>query len=226
MTAFAVPDTLSYERQTTKILKQLDADQIALLEKINRADRQHLSRQPALIVPSRFDLDELSYSPLPLTWDWATPYEKILVVHQPSQVFGAYEYGALVRWGPVSSGKASDPTPTGLFHLNWRARSRRSTIDETWLMNWYFNFHSKRGLAFHQYTLPGRPASHACVRLLERDAIWLYQWGDEWTLSEDGQNVLKEGTPVLIIGNYDFSRPRPWLNPAWWETAIALPNPS
>jgi len=36
---------------------------------------------------------------------------------------------------------------------------------------------NKRGHSFHQYELPGHPASHGCIRLLERDATWIYDWG-------------------------------------------------
>jgi lipoprotein-anchoring transpeptidase ErfK/SrfK len=121
-------------------------------------------------------------------------------VHSPSQVFGAYEYGHLVRWGPVSSGRARYPTPSGLFHLNWRARQRTSTDNPDWDLEWYFNFHNFRGLAFHQSALPGRPASHACLRLLQRDAMWLFNWGDGWVLTADGRDVLSFTTPVLVVG--------------------------
>ena len=78
-------------------------------------------------------------------------------------------------------------------------------------MEWYFNFHNERGLALHQYALPGRPASHACIRLLERDARWIYEWGEGWELDARGQEVVVPGTPLWILGRYDFERPSPWL---------------
>jgi len=62
------------------------------------------------------------------------------------------------------------------------------------------NFSNRAGLALHAYALPGYPASHGCVRLLERDAIWLYQWVDTWHLSSGGQSVESPGTPLLIQG--------------------------
>lgn len=77
-----------------------------------------------------------------------------MVVDLPAQVFAAYEHGYLVRWGPVSSGKADTPTPSGEFRLNWRAVSRRSSINRSWLLEWYFNIHNTRGIAFHKYALP------------------------------------------------------------------------
>ena len=57
-----------------------------------------------------------------------------------------------------------------------------------------------RGLSIHQYALPGRPASHACVRMLERDAQWLFESGETWTLDDRGWNVLDHGTPVPVVG--------------------------
>jgi hypothetical protein len=122
----------------------------------------------------------------------------------------------------VSSGAAHDPTPSGLFHLTWRSTGRHSTVNREWYMPWYFNFHSRRGLSLHQYVLPGRPASHACIRLLERDARWLYGWGRGWSDDARGDVVAGSGTPVLVVGSYDFSAPPPWMSPAWAEQVIAV----
>jgi hypothetical protein len=199
------------EPVSADLLKEYDAAQLSLLEKLNRADVQYLGRLDALIVPDRWDAGDLDYSPLPRRIAELSSLSKALIVHQPMQVFGAYEDGRLVRWGPVSSGRREHPTPSGLFHLNWRSRARHSTVDPAWFMEWYFNFHNRRGLALHKYALPGRPASHACVRLLERDARWIFEWGDGWELDESGIEVVKPGTPLWILGKYDFDAPAPWL---------------
>ena len=205
--------------------KRYTAEQIGLLEKLNRRDREHLIRLEQVIVPDAW-LDELAYSPMPAEWKWAESQPKALVVDQPSQLFAAYEAGRLVRWGPVSSGRKETPTPSGTFHLTWRARSRRSTDNAQWLLNWYFNFINERGVSFHEFELPGVAASHACVRLLARDAQWIYNWGQEWTLSADKRTVATEGTPVVVLGAYDFSKPAPWLSLDWWKTKVELPETS
>lgn len=215
---------IKYHTELGPDLGVFSREQIAILEKLNRADVNYLPRLKSLIVPDTWVADDLGYSPLPHLVDWAAVYAKYIVVHLPSQVFGAYEYGRLVRWGPISSGRAAHPTPSGLFHLNWHARRRTSTDNEEWDLQWYFNFRSFRGLAFHEYALPGHPASHACVRLLRRDAVWMYSWGEGWTLSDDGQEVLEHGTPVLMLGAYDFGAPKPWTDPAWWLTPVPLPT--
>ena len=204
--------------------KQFTPAQIATLEKLNRRDREHLSRLGEVIAPEVWLDDELRYSPMPMTWAWAEPIAKVIVVHQPSQVFGAYEFGKLVKWGPVSTGREESATPSGVFNLTWRAKSRRSTDNQAWLLNWYFNFINERGISFHEFELPGRAASHACVRLLTRDAIWVYGWGQEWVLSANKRRVTTPGTPVVILGVVDFAAPPPWLSLEWWKTKIVLPD--
>jgi hypothetical protein len=150
-------------------------------------------------------------------------HPKYLVVHQPMQVFGAYEMGKLVRWGPVSSGRKETPTPAGTYNLTWRSRKRTSTDNDAWILEWYFNFINSRGVSFHQFDLPGYAASHACVRLLQRDAQWLYGWGDQWKLSADRRTVDAPGTPVLIIGAFGHGQPAPWAVIASLATPIELP---
>ena len=184
--------------------------QISLLEKLNRSDRKHLVELSEIVVADRWDLSELTYSPLAVHYAALEGFAKAVVVHKPGQVFGAYEKGRLVRWGPVNSGAESSPTPNGLFYLNWKSTGHRSTVNRNWFLPWYFNFHNRRGHSFHHYELPGKPVSHGCLRLLERDAKWLYEWGDEWTLGLRKWTIEDPGTPVLILGEYDYSNPAPW----------------
>jgi len=201
-------------------------DQLALLEKLNRSDRAHLARLQQLTVPVVWSTDELDYSPLPQRYEPGIEWPTYVVVYLPGQVFGAYEYGALVRWGPVSSGNRGNQTPSGVFAFNWRSPGRASTVDPDWFMRWYFNFGNRDGLAFHAYALPGSPASHGCIRLLERDAQWLYEWGEPWTLDSTGTRVLRAGTPVFVIGRYDFDAAPPWRSLFWLSRAVELPAPT
>ncbi len=215
---------LAYHLELARPLSRFEPDQIALLEKLNRADRAHLGRLKYVIVPNQWDLGQLAYSPMPLMVPSLTDQRKALVVELGAQVFGAYESGLLVRWGPVSSGGSTHKTPSGHYNLNWNARIHRSSENEDWVMPWYFNFASDRGFGVHQYDLPGRPASHGCVRMLERDAKWVFAWGEGWTLDPESRDVVVYGTPVLVIGSYDFKKRQPWLKPAWWGTGVTLPD--
>jgi hypothetical protein len=198
-------------------------EQIALLEKLNRADLAHLPQLAALVVPDQWDSAELNYSPLPRQYAGVGQCSKILVLDLPSQVFGGYEAGRLVRWGPINSGGRESPTPPGFFHLNWKSQGRYSTVNPTWYMRWYFNVDNAEGQAFHAYSLPGYPASHACIRLLERDARWLYQWGESWELGARPGDIRKYGTPVLILGEYRFQESPPWQSLEWLRRGIQPP---
>jgi hypothetical protein len=199
--------------------------QIDLLEKLNRADVGHLGRLPELVVPESWG-DELSYGSLPLRYPSSEAWPTFLVVYLPGQLFGAYEFGSLVRWGPVSTGRRSSPTGAGRFALNWRSTGRASTVDPDWFMRWYFNFGNRAGLAFHAYPLPGHPASHGCIRLLERDARWLFEWGQTWELDATATRVLRPGTPVFIVGRYDFDAQPPWRSLTWLSRTVELPSAS
>ena len=75
---------------------------------------------------------------------------------------------------------------------------------------WYFNISNKGGVAMHQYFLPGYPASHSCIRMYEEDAKWIFDWAQQWEISEDGATVIKNGTPVLLFGTYNFEEPSAW----------------
>ena len=91
------------------------------------------------------------------------------------------------------------------------------------MLEWYFNFINSRGVSFHQFDLPGYAASHACVRLLQRDAVWLYGWGDQWKLSPDQRSVEVPGTPVLVMGQFGHGERPPWTSLEWLATVVALP---
>lgn len=208
--------------------KRFQTAQIAILEKLNRRDLEHLLRLKEMIVPDPWPAnpeDELAYGLLPATWDWVVDRPKAIVVMQPEQLFGAYEFGKLVRWGPVSTGRKETSTPAGTYSLTWKSKSRTSTDNDQWLLKWYFNFINKRGVSFHQFELPGYAASHACVRLLERDAMWLYNWGEPWKLAPNGRDVLQQGSTVVVSGEYGHDKPGPWTSLDWWRALpIALPK--
>lgn len=211
-----------------ELARRFTPAQIDILEMLNRRDRGHLLRAdpptPGLLVPTTWSDDPLVYSPFPPAWPAVETYAKAIVVHQPMQAFAAYEKGRLVRWGPLSTGRKDTPTPEGTFNLTWRARSRRSTDNEDWLLEWYFNFVNERGVSFHLFELPGYPASHACARMLLRDAQWLYGWGEQWKLDETKRKVTTPGTPVVVLGTYPFGAPPAWLSLESLATPIALPD--
>lgn len=188
-------------------LDTLTPAQRGILEKLNRVNASRLSRLSRVVMPAEWSDDELAYSPFPQRYEWAADKAKAIVVDQSAQAFAAYEHGQLVRWGPVSTGE-NGKTPAGVFSLSWRSRGHRSSVDPSWYLEWYWNFIPARGIAFHKYALPGRAGSHGCVRMLERDAQWLYGWGEA-------------KAAVVVLGCPDGDKA--WQQEDFLRQGIALP---
>ncbi|MEO8398437.1 MAG: L,D-transpeptidase [Ignavibacteriaceae bacterium] len=199
-------------RETIKFLtEKYDAEGRKLIFALNRLDVRNLRNNDSLIIPDTVFKSIMPYSPFPKNLDSAKSIKKLLIFSYPIQAFAAYENGSLVKWGPTSMGKKSTPTPTGLFHTNWKAKKTTSTVNEEWILPWYFNLDNKEGVSLHQFDLPGYPASHACARLLDTDATWIYYWAEQWILNKSEEKVIAYGTPVIIYGKYDFkNKIRPW----------------
>ena len=176
--------------------------------KLNRLDLKHLRKGVTVVVPDA-PADLMAFSPFPRELEAARSLSKLILVSREAQAFGAYESGKLVHWGPTSTGKKSTQTPTGLFHTNWKKKETRSSVNSAWILPWAFNLDNFDGIAFHQYDLPGFPASHGCVRLLSADAQWIFGWADTWILSK-AQSIAAYGTPVVIFGDYAYGKEAPW----------------
>lgn len=162
-------------KSITDLESRLGADAFTEMLKINRTDKKHIRAGDSLIIPDA-SADLMSIAPYPIQLEIARNIPKLVLVSRRVQAFGAYEFGRLVRWGPTSTGKKSTPTPAGLYHANWKAKTRRSSVNQSWILPWCFNLDDTAGISFHQFDLPGYPASHGCVRLLEEDAKWIYDW--------------------------------------------------
>jgi hypothetical protein len=96
----------------------------------------------------------------------------------------------------------------------WKQRVRHSSLDSTWIMPFTWNFHAQAGNAFHQFTMPGRPVSHSCLRQFMPDAEWLYGWGRGIRFDSSGKRLRLSGTPVIILDIFDFRRKKygPWID--------------
>jgi len=199
-----------------------------LLWLLNRNDLEDLHPGDTLVVPSEFGLDFRAYSPFPHYYPGARNIDKVVILEKNIQAWAAYEWGELQRWGIISTGAESNRTPSGRFNINWKQDYRVSTLspgvinpaasNELWEMYWVMNFHETRGIHMHQYALPtSGPASHGCVRLLEPDAKWLYNWTDAWQktggdeISSVGATIHRQGTMVLVIGRDISGPPSPFV---------------
>lgn len=205
-------DTLKEKTAVADFNAKYNEDERDIILAINRISSSVIRKGKVLVMPDTLLPSMLDYSPYPGTLPGFDSIPKLILISLRIQAFAIYENGWLTRWGPVSSGKKSTPTPAGLFHTNFKAEVKISSENSDWIMPWYFNFYARRGIAMHQYFLPGYPASHACVRMQVKDAKWIFDWAEQWKLSSRTGAVIKTGTPVIIFGEYAYGKTQPWLN--------------
>lgn len=207
------PKTVAYEIKDAKLWLEdstIETSARDIVYAVNRTDQSNFKRMDSVLVPVDLSGDLVYYLPFPLKVDYLKEVEKIVFFSYPTQTFAAYEKGILIRTGQTNMGSKKHTTQTGLFFTNWKARKTISTFNDEWELKWNFNIANKAGIGWHQYTLPGYPASHSCLRLNDADAKFLYDWADQWVL-ENKTKVQVKGTPVIVFGTYDFDGPKPWL---------------
>ena len=207
------PKSVAYQIENAKewlSANKNDSTKQRIAYAINRTDKENFAQMDSVIVPIDMDGDLAYYLPFPLNVPYLKDIDKIIYFSYPTQTFATYENGELTYTGPTNMGRKKDQTPTGLFNANWKAEETTSTFNDEWDLKWNFNVENLLGVAWHQYSLPGYPASHSCMRLQEKDARFLYDWADQWIVTGK-DNVSVKGTPVIIFGSYDFDAPKPWL---------------
>jgi hypothetical protein len=200
---------------------ELGHQRAKLVELLNRQLLAHAELGDTLVVPTEFEMDFRAYAPFPRYYPGARSERKLFIMHKGVQAWAAYEYGELTRWGIINTGEDKTPTPSGRFSFNWKQEFRVSTLspaDEDWEMYWVFNFYHSRGIHVHQYEMPtGGPASHGCVRLVDADARWIYNWAEPWKSSAGPigpssatGSISAPGTPVLVLGDNPNDAPQPF----------------
>ena len=223
------PPAFTYQLQPAKAwLKQNDSlltpQVMNILQAVNRTDANNLAGMDSLLIPTSFAGDVEFYTQFPVTVPELETVDKILLFSYPTQTFAAYNYGDLEYSGPTNMGRKKDPTPTGLYFCNWKAEETTSTFNDEWELKWNFNIENHEGIGFHEYALPGYPASHSCLRLREADAKKIYTWADQWEL-KGTDDVLAKGTPVIVFGTYPFGAAKPWKqlpqNPKALDISVA-----
>ncbi len=205
--------------------KTLDSVKLHIVLAVNRTDMNNLAKMDSILIPNDLSGDIAFYLPFPLIVPALKDVSKIIFFSYPTQTFATYEYGQLIYTGPTNMGRKKDPTPTGIYYANWKAEETISTVDDEWKLKWNFNIQNKEGIGWHQYSLPGYPASHSCLRLQEGDAHYLYNWADQFIVkTTDGKDsILVNGTPAIVFGTYNFDGPKPWLQVAINPKALDIP---
>ena len=204
-------DSLNTSVELDSFKSRYSEAQQKVIYAINRIEANKVRIGKSIVIPDTLFNDIFNYSPFPKNMELLRDIPKTVLISQRIQGFALYENGNLIKWGPVSSGKNSTPTPNGLHYGNYKAKKKISTVDEAWVLPYYFNFMNFEGVGVHQYALPGYPASHACVRLYMDDAQYIYDWAKQWELNSNGRKVLRNGTPFMVFGAYDYENESPWL---------------
>lgn len=160
--------------------------------KINRISPERIKEGMTLKVPLDWHAAEQN---APVPQELPGLEGKLLLIDLRTQAFGAYENGALVLWGPISSAsgrkecldkrrkKKACKTPTGGFcvtekdkdHVSKKYPPPNGGSPMKYGMRFYGDYW------IHAGVLPGHPDSHGCIRALEEDAQWLFQWANKKT---------------------------------------------
>lgn len=182
---------------------------------VNRKNIQYFRLGDTAIIPSVISADLRLYSIFPHRYPWADTISKIIFVSNKYQCYACYEKGTLIRFAACNTGREKKPTFPGRYTLNWRDKLRRSSLDSSWILPHTWNFHLFAGSAFHEFDMPGRPASHSCVRQFAEDAEWLYNWGRGGKIDTANRKVIPmTGTPVIILDIFDYTRKK---GGPWWD---------
>ncbi len=94
----------------------------------------------------------------------ATQGEVEIVVSLPLQRIYVYRGGALIGVSTVSTGRQGHETPVGTFNILQKRREHYSNLYNNAPMPFMQRL-TWDGIALHAGQIPGRPASHGCVRL-------------------------------------------------------------
>jgi hypothetical protein len=97
----------------------------------------------------------------------------LIVVSIEDQRAYVYRNGVRIATSTVSTGRPGYPTPTGVFHILQKQKMHHSNRYEDAPMPFMQRL-TWDGVALHAGHVPGRPASHGCVRLPPEFAQKLY----------------------------------------------------
>jgi hypothetical protein len=121
-----------------------------------------------------------------------------IVVSIGTQRVTLFSDGVRMAQGPVSTGTPSHPTPMGVFSVIQKDRYHHSNLYGNAPM-YYMQRITWSGSAMHEGVLPGRPASHGCIRLSHGFAAAL------WPTTKLGVRVIVARSDLAPV---DFAHPK------------------
>jgi hypothetical protein len=167
--------------------------------RFNRMDRRHAWPGARIRVP--VDLAAIAgFSPMPARYADAESSARFILIDLREQFLGAYEHGRLVLSFPIASGRAGHDTPAGDFRVDAvdpRHASSKYPMEGTnipYPMHWALRFHrSRTGVAYwiHGRDLPGVPASHGCVGLVDESMQHRYYGRPTTPEMEDARTLFE-----------------------------------
>jgi L,D-transpeptidase catalytic domain len=107
----------------------------------------------------------------------ATDKPVMAIVSLRDQRISIYGAAGKIREAPVSTGSAGYETPAGIFSIVQKKEMHSSNLYEDGEMPFMQRL-TWTGIALHAGVLPGRPASHGCIRLPMAFAQQLFQLTD------------------------------------------------
>jgi hypothetical protein len=128
----------------------------------------------------------------------------LAVVGLSEQRISIYDETGKISESPVSSGATGYETPAGIYSIVQKEEEHYSSLYDDASMP-YMERITWTGIALHAGELPGRPASHGCVRLPHSFAQQLYQ-------------ITKLGMRVIVVPE-DIA-PAPIAQPALFTPRV------
>lgn len=134
-----------------------------------------------------------------------------IVIAIDTQRLTLYSDGVAVAHSRVSTGVPDHPTPTGVFSVIEKQRFHRSNLYSDAPMPFMQRI-TWSGVALHEGVVPGRPASHGCIRMPAQFARQM------WNTTKRGARVIiarSDVVPVEIAHPHLFvPKPVPPVAPA------------
>jgi hypothetical protein len=139
-----------------------------------------------------------------------------IIISIADQRVSLFDNGTLVARSSVSTGTRGHPTPLGVFSVISKQRWHRSNIYSAAPMP-YMQRITWSGIALHAGVVPGRPASHGCIRLKNDFAIRL------WHLTKRGTRVIiaHDDVQPVEISNPHLFKPKAVSGSPEFQTATA-----
>ena len=233
---FDGPISGNYMNQTQAAVKEFQAKNGLTADGVTGEDTW------AVLFDDTLALD-ISATPRPTPEPTPIPYAiTIDVQNQVTNVYGLDEkgeYTVLVRQMVCSTGMVSTPSDVGEWVLNgrkarWCYFNHYNSYAQYWTrINEYIAFHSViynqvdfNAMSTKSYNLLGSRASHGCIRLLVKDAKWVYDnvgEGVTVTITEDlpadpELRVAIKPAPLGKKSKTPIETPVPTATPAYSST--------